>query len=114
MIEVLHDVAEAVVQLANQIRLGHSHVLERDVRRVACPPAHRLDLLAVDAGARRLDEEQRDPLWPCLVATVRHATVKYCAVSPEQIHLRAPQIGHGAASPWTPPSPLLFFMQFPS
>mmetsp|Transcript_21090 Transcript_21090/g.65545 ORF Transcript_21090/g.65545 Transcript_21090/m.65545 type:complete len:216 (+) Transcript_21090:389-1036(+) len=71
-VEVLHDVAEAVVLLAEQVLLVHAHLVEHDVRRVRRPPPLRLDRLALDALEVHRNDEERHAVHALLGAVGAH------------------------------------------
>lgn len=58
--QVVHDVFEALVLLADEVLDGHLHVLEGDVSGARGPHAGALHLAGGDAGHVALDEQHRD------------------------------------------------------
>mmetsp|Transcript_783 Transcript_783/g.2637 ORF Transcript_783/g.2637 Transcript_783/m.2637 type:complete len:310 (-) Transcript_783:135-1064(-) len=60
MVEVLHDVLEALVLLAEQVLLRHLDVVEGDVRGAGGPHTGALHLARREAGHAAFDEEEAD------------------------------------------------------
>ena len=58
-IEVEHDIAKALVLLADQVLDGNLDVVEEQLRRVARPPSHLSQGLLREAGHAPLDQQQR-------------------------------------------------------
>mmetsp|Transcript_71559 Transcript_71559/g.201986 ORF Transcript_71559/g.201986 Transcript_71559/m.201986 type:complete len:480 (+) Transcript_71559:81-1520(+) len=64
VVEVAHDVLEALVLLAEQVAPGHPHVVEGDVRGPGGPDAGALHLPRREAGHAPLDHEEADAAHP--------------------------------------------------
>src|SRR4051812_9226583 len=87
-LEVGHDQVEALVLLAEEVLLGHEHVLEGELARVGGAPAHLVELLR-DAEALHalLDEQEREALVAALLRRLHggHHEVGAHAVGDERL-----------------------------
>ena len=66
-LEVGHDQVEALVLLAEQVLLGHEHVVERDLAGVGRVPAELLELGDARDALASVDDQERDAVVAALL-----------------------------------------------
>ena len=88
-LEVGHDQVEAAVLLAEQVLLGHEHVVERDLRRVGGVPAELLERARSHAGAA-FDDQEREAVVAALRSVVLTAVTSTSARTPSVMNIFEP------------------------